>query len=120
MSLMEEAMKEKSIENSIKSYLKTVPCLFYWKEHGGMYGTAGIPDLIICYRGRFIALEVKTEIGKPTVLQVMTIKKIKDAGGISTVVRGVAEVKIIIDAVTDNKDVDNEKITELLAIQRFK
>lgn len=25
-----------------------------------MYGTAGIPDVIVCYRGRFVAFEVKT------------------------------------------------------------
>ena len=50
------------------------PRCFAWKEHGGMYGTAGIPDIIACVDGRFYAFEVKTETGKPTKLQA-TIRK---------------------------------------------
>jgi len=48
-------MLEKDITAAITRYLKTVPCCFFWKEHGGQYGTAGLPDLILCYRGRFVA-----------------------------------------------------------------
>ncbi len=90
-------MLEKQIENKIKNYLKTVSGLFYWKEHGGMYGTAGIPDLIICYRGRFIALEVKNERGKLTPLQSATLEKIKRCGGIAKAVKSVEDVKEIIE-----------------------
>ena len=39
-------MLEKDIVRAIMKYLKTVPRCFVWKEHGGMYGTAGIPDII--------------------------------------------------------------------------
>ena len=56
-------MKESEIIKRIKEYLKTVQGCFAWKTHGGMYGTEGLPDIIVCYRGRFIALEVKTETG---------------------------------------------------------
>lgn len=95
--------KEKVIENKIKEYLKTIKGLFYWKEHGGMYTTAGIPDLIVCYKGRFIAFEVKSELGRPTVLQNVAIRKINEAGGIAKIVRSVEEVKDII------KEVSNEE-----------
>ena len=61
-------MKESELVKRISDYLKTVPSLFFWKEHGGMYGTAGIPDLIVCYKGRFIGLECKVGKNKPTVL----------------------------------------------------
>ena len=57
-------MKESDIVKAILKYLKTEPDCFCWKEHGGMYGTAGIPDIICCYRGKFVAFEVKTEKGK--------------------------------------------------------
>lgn len=92
-------MKESNIVAAIKRYLKTVEGCFFWKEHGGMYGTAGIPDLILCYKGRFIGLEVKTDDGKPTKLQEATIRKIKACGGIAAVVRSVAEVKAIIESI---------------------
>ena len=73
-------MLEKDITNKIIKYLKTVPDMFCWKQHGGgPYSTAGLPDLICCYKGRFIAFEVKTADGKLTKLQESTITKIKAA-----------------------------------------
>lgn len=91
-------MKEKSIENKIKAYLKTIDGLYFFKEHGGLYGTAGVPDIICCYKGLFIAFEVKVESGKATALQDATIKRIRKTGGIAEVVRSVEEVKRIIES----------------------
>jgi hypothetical protein len=68
-------MKEVDIVKAIMRYLKTVPECFCWKEHGGMYETAGIPDIIACIGGRFYGFEVKTDSGKPTKLQEATIRK---------------------------------------------
>lgn len=94
-------MKETDIVRVILKYLKTVPGCFAWKEHGGMYGTAGIPDIISCLDGRFLAFEVKTESGKPTKLQEATIRKIISAGGTALIVRSVDEVKAVINAFHD-------------------
>ena len=91
-------MRESDLRRKIGEYLKSVPNLYFWKEHGGMYGTAGIPDLIVCYKGRFIGLECKVGKNKPTVLQAVTIKQIINAGGYATVVRTVEEVREIIRA----------------------
>ena len=91
-------MKESELITKIKNYLKTVPDCFYWKEHGGQYGTAGIPDIIVCYRGRFIAFEVKVGNNQPTVLQALTIRKIIKAGGYALVVRSVDEAMQVIKA----------------------
>ena len=90
-------MKESDIVKAILRYLKTVPGCFAWKEHGGMYGTAGIPDVICCYDGRFYGFEVKTEDGRPTKLQEVTIRKILNAGGTALVVRSVDEVRVVIN-----------------------
>lgn len=86
-------MNESDIVKSIMKYLKSVPRCFCWKEHGGMYGTAGIPDIICCYRGKFVAFEVKTETGKTTALQESVINKIQKCGGKAAVVRSVENVK---------------------------
>ena len=94
-------MRESDLIMKIKNYLKGVKDLFFWKEHGGMYGTAGIPDIIVCYRGKFIAFEAKVGKNKPTVLQEVTIRKILKAGGYATVVRTVEEVKQIIEALEE-------------------
>ena len=89
-------MKESDIVRAILRYLKTVQICFFWKEHGGMYGTAGIPDIIACIDGRFYGFEVKTDEGTPTKLQLSTIRKINAAGGIAQVVRSVEDVKAVI------------------------
>lgn len=88
-------MKEAQLIQNIRKYLATLPECFYWKEHGGQYGTAGIPDIIVCYKGRFIALEAKVGRNQPTRLQAATIVQIRHAGGIAAVVRSVDEVKEI-------------------------
>lgn len=86
-------MKESDIVKAIMKFLKTVPRSFAWKEHGGMYGTAGIPDIIACIDGKFYGFEVKTDIGKTTGLQEATIRKINRAGGTAVIVRSVDDVK---------------------------
>ena len=85
-------MAEKDVVDKIKKYLKTVPECFFWKEHGGMYGTAGIPDIIACVDGRFVAFEVKTETGQLSKLQKVTLGRIREAGGRAYMVRSAAEV----------------------------
>ena len=92
-------MLEKDIVAAIMRYLKTVPGCFAWKEHGGMYGTSGIPDIICCYRGRFVGLEVKQPGKALTAIQPKTIDKINAAGGIAAKVTCVDEVKTIIETI---------------------
>lgn len=81
---------------AIMRYLKTVPDCFCFKEHGGMYGTAGLPDIICCIGGRFVAFEVKQPSGRLTKLQEITIQRIKDAKGKAYKVSSVEEVKSIL------------------------
>ena len=89
-------MNEATLIQSIRKYLATLPDCFFWKEHGGQYGTAGIPDIVVCYKGRFIALEAKAGKNKPTKLQAATIDKIRQAGGTAAVVYSVEDVKAVL------------------------
>jgi len=91
-------MKEKNIENQIKTYLKQKGA-YVVKYFGTTYTQAGTPDLLICYKGKFIALEVKNETNKTSSLQDIHLQQIKKAGGISAVVRSLEEVKLIIDTI---------------------
>jgi len=94
---MGAAMLEKDIVAAIMRYLKTVSCCFAWKSHGGMYGTSGMPDIICCVNGRFIAFEVKTPSGKLTKLQEITMQRIKEAKGEAYKVTSVEEVQSILN-----------------------
>ena len=90
-------MLEKDITNKILKYLRSLDKCYCFKEHGGSYGSVGIPDIICCYRGRFIGFEVKTAKGKTTALQEVNIRNINKAGGTAVVVRSLDDVKTVID-----------------------
>ena len=92
-------MKEKTITNQILKHLKSLPECFAFKEHGGLYGTSGIPDIIVCYKGKFVAFEVKTEKGKLSKLQEITIAKIQKAKGMAFKVTNLEKVEEILKGV---------------------
>lgn len=54
--------KEKVIENQIKNLLKKKK-IYFFKNHGSMFTEPGRPDIVACYYGIFIAIEVKREKG---------------------------------------------------------
>jgi len=51
------------------------------------YGSAGIPDIVCCYRGRFVGIECKAGKGKTTALQDNNLERIKQCSGFALVVR---------------------------------
>ena len=97
-------MLERDVVAAIKKYLTSLGSdAFFWKEHGGPYSTAGIPDIICCYKGRFLGLEVKLPNGKLTELQSRAIQKIIQAGGLADRVESVADVKALIQRVDSER-----------------
>jgi Holliday junction resolvase len=52
---------------------------FFPATHG--YGRSGVPDIIACVSGRFLAIECKAEGGKTTALQEREMQRVRDAGG---------------------------------------
>lgn len=89
-------MREKSIENRIKAYLKSVGA-YCVKYHGNQFSQVGVPDLLVCYKGHFLGIEVKNETGKTSPLQDVNIQMICRAGGTSIVARSVEDVRKVID-----------------------
>lgn len=51
-------MREKAIETAIKTYLFKIGA-YYIKIHGSNFQEPGIPDIIACYKGYFLGIEVK-------------------------------------------------------------
>lgn len=79
-------MTEKQFQNVVIQFLHSQN-IYYVKIWGGGFQKAGIPDLLCCIRGKFVALELKTEKGKPSVLQKFNIYKIQESGGYARVLR---------------------------------
>lgn len=61
--------------------------VYYFAPAANGYGRAGIPDIIACYRGFFIAIECKAGKGKTTALQDREIESIRKAEGIALIIR---------------------------------
>lgn len=57
---------------------------FYAATHG--FGRSGIPDLVCCVNGRFLAIECKAGSNTPTALQQKELAAIMSAGGSAIVI----------------------------------
>ncbi len=77
-------MTEKQFENKIKKFLKSYN-IWFTKIWGGGYQKAGIPDILACVNGYFVAIEIKGNSGKPTELQKYNIKKINESNGVGII-----------------------------------
>lgn len=75
---------EKAFENRVKDYLKRKGCWCLKTWSNGVQRT-GVPDLLICCNGYFLAVELKAEKGRPTRLQRWNIDRIRQAGGMAIV-----------------------------------
>ena len=53
----------------------------------------GTPDVLGCLNGLFIGIEVKKPGGKPSPLQRVQLRKIREAGGIAFTAESLDEVK---------------------------
>jgi len=58
---------------------------FYPATHG--YGRSGVPDIVCCIKGKFLAIECKAGGGKTTALQDKEINSIRASQGIAAVAR---------------------------------
>ena len=62
--------------------------LVYIKYPASQYSQRGVADLIFCIYGLYIAIEVKTDVGKPTALQEKFGESVNKAGGYFEIMYG--------------------------------
>jgi Holliday junction resolvase len=60
--------------------------VYYFMPAANGFGRAGIPDIICCVNGFFLAIELKAGKGKTTALQDREIEAINNHGGLAIVV----------------------------------
>ena len=89
-------MKEQDIQRKIIKYLESVGAYVVKVVASNKSGT---PDILACYRGIFLAIEVKRPETKTNVseLQEYNIKKIKEAGGVAIVSWDLDAVKAVVE-----------------------
>ena len=77
-------MREKAFEAQVKAFLKEQGCWVLKTWSNGVQ-REGVPDLLVCCKEYFLAVELKNEKGKPSALQLWNIDQIRKAGGIAIV-----------------------------------
>jgi len=83
------ATPEGKVKAKIRQWYKdNLPGHWRVSVRGGPFGKAGCPDDILCWRGIFIAIEIKSDTGSLSALQSLALKQITGAGGVAAVVRG--------------------------------
>lgn len=76
-------------EGKVKAAVKKVLDeygVYYFSPPANGYGRVGIPDIICCVNGYFVAIECKAGKGKTTTLQDRELAGIVEAGGVALVV----------------------------------
>jgi hypothetical protein len=76
---------ERKVKDKVKKVLKELGAYYAMPATGG-YGSSGVPDFLVCYRGRFFGLECKANGGKTTALQEKNLEDIRKNDGVAFVV----------------------------------
>jgi len=76
---------ERKVKDLVVAQLKARGAYYFFPASNG-FGRMGIPDIIVCHHGSFIAIECKAGKGKTTALQDRELQRIRGAGGAALVI----------------------------------
>ena len=76
---------EGKVKARVVKVLKAHDVYYFFPATHGM-GRSGVPDIVCCVDGNFLAIECKAGKGKTTALQDFEIESIRKAGGTALVV----------------------------------
>lgn len=82
---------EHLLTKAIRSLLNAAG-IFHWKVYQTLGSTPGVPDIIGCHKGRFIAIEVKAGKNAVSPAQRAFLEAINRAGGLGFVARSIDDV----------------------------
>ena len=96
---------EAQIQAKILKFLRTLGKVC-WAIKTEVCNERGVPDILCCYRGRFVGFEVKTAKGRISGPQRVQNERIRRACGRAVVVRSVADVRVVLEHI--DREVDDE------------
>ncbi len=96
---------EGKVKKKVKEYLQSIGAWYYMPVSNGM-GRVGCPDILVCYKGLFMAFETKApgKIKNVTANQQREIDGIQRANGLAHVVDDVEQVKSLLDTIERKPD----------------
>jgi Holliday junction resolvase len=101
---------EGKIKTKIQEYLRRLRLsgdpLWFFKVHGGAMQMAGVPDLLVLYRGTLLAIEIKRPGEDATRLQKHTLTTMAAAGAAALVATSVEDVRQVIERIKTQATTD--------------
>lgn len=102
-----KAGEEKELQRDAEAYLRSakgVRFLFHDQSRGA--NRAGIPDLLFCYLGRAVGVELKTSVGKLSDAQDRTQEEMKWDGWRVATCRSIPELKAFLATLENQKETE--------------
>ena len=76
---------EKKVKNKVVKVLEEAGAYYFYPVSGG-YGASGVPDVVACFKSKFIGVECKAGKNVPTALQLKNLASISKNGGYSLII----------------------------------
>jgi Holliday junction resolvase len=76
---------EKKVKQKVVRILEEAGAYYFYPVTGG-YGASGVPDVVACFKSKFIGIECKAGTNVPTALQLKNLADIVKSGGYALVV----------------------------------
>lgn len=76
---------EGKVKKKVQQILKDRGAYYFSPVTGG-FGRSGVPDIVVCFHGRFVGIECKAGNNQPTALQLKNLDDIEKAGGVALVI----------------------------------
>jgi len=92
-------MRENRLQKACTDYL-TEQGIYHVVTHGNAFERSGRPDIYLCYKGRFVGVELKKGPGdSPTPLQQKHLREIRESGGIGVWLTSLEELKNLLSSI---------------------
>ena len=73
------------VKDKVVRILKEEGAYYFFPATGG-FGRSGVPDIVCCVNGQFLAIECKAGRNQPTALQMNEMSRIRGANGAALVI----------------------------------
>ena len=106
---------ESKVKKQVVAVLKQYGAYYFYPVTGG-YGRSGVPDIVVCWKGRFIGIECKANGGVPTALQMKNLNEITEQGGVALLIDedGIGVLKMLFQTWDDQGIPEQGYLAELL------
>ena len=106
--------KESKLEQEVEKFMQSKG-IWQLARFQAQSNQNGLPDRLYLYKGYLLGLELKTDEGSPTQLQLKKIDAINKNGGIGLIIRNLEKVRVLI-TIIDSYSYPNNNMKIIRAV----